>query len=78
MSNQTTTTKAGFGSWVKGIVYTGLRSGWLVSILAVIIAFAIGALLIAMTGASVTEAYYNMFRGAIFNPAGRDFAYLAA
>ena len=75
MSNQTTTTKAGFGSWVKGIVYTGLRSGWLVSILAVIIAFAIGALLIAMTGASVTEAYYNMFRGAIFNPAGRDFAY---
>lgn len=68
-------TKAGFGTWLKGVVYTGLRSGWLVSILAVVIAFAIGALLIAMTGASVTEAYYNMFRGAIFNPNGRNFAY---
>ncbi|WP_407701395.1 ABC transporter permease [Trueperella bialowiezensis] len=57
------------------MVYTGLRSGWLVSVLAVVIAFLIGAVLIAMTGASVTEAYYNMFRGAIFNPDGRTFAY---
>ncbi len=84
MSNQTIETreprvggiqKAGVGTWLKGFLYTGLRSGWLVSILAVIIAFAIGALLIAMTGASVAEAYYNMFRGAIYNPAGRTFAY---
>lgn len=63
------------GTWVKGVLYTGLRSGWLVSILAVVIAFAIGALLIAMTGASVVEAYYNMFRGAVFNPDGRNFSY---
>ncbi|MDP9805793.1 simple sugar transport system permease protein [Trueperella bonasi] len=62
-------------AWLKGLAYTGLRSGWLVSVLAVVIAFAIGALLIAMSGASVAEAYYNMFRGAIFNPEGRNLAY---
>ena len=39
-----------------------LGSRWFVSILAVLIAFAIGAILIAMTGASVVDAYYAMFR----------------
>ena len=34
-----------------------------VSVLSVLIAFAIGAILIAATGASVTDAYYAMFRG---------------
>ncbi|MDC4233654.1 ABC transporter permease [Actinomyces sp. B33] len=45
-----------------------LGSKWFVSILAVLVAFAIGAILILMAGASVTEAYYAMFRGAIFDP----------
>ena len=50
-----------------------LGSRWFVSILAVLIAFAIGAILIAMTGASVVDAYYAMFRGAIFDQAPRSF-----
>ena len=50
-----------------------LGSRWFVSILAVLIAFAIGAILIAMTGASVVDAYYAMFRGAIFDPGARSF-----
>ena len=50
-----------------------LGSRWFVSILAVLIAFAIGAILIAMTGASVLDAYYAMFRGAIFDPSARSF-----
>ena len=50
-----------------------LGSRWFVSILAVLIAFAIGAILIAMTGASVLDAYYAMFRGAIFDPTARSF-----
>ena len=50
-----------------------LGSRWFVSILAVLIAFALGAILIAMTGASVLDAYYAMFRGAIFDPGARSF-----
>lgn len=50
-----------------------LGSKWFVSILAVVIAFAIGAILIVMAGASVTEAYYAMFRGAIFDPQAASF-----
>ena len=50
-----------------------LGSRWFVSILAVLIAFALGAILIAMTGASVLDAYYAMFRGAIFDPSARSF-----
>lgn len=68
MTDKTTPAKAPLSLWVKGFFHTGLRSGWLVSILAVIIAFALGAILIAMSGASVGEAYYAMFRGAIFDP----------
>ncbi len=50
-----------------------LGSKWFVSVLAVVIAFAIGAILIVMAGASVTEAYYAMFRGAIFDPQAASF-----
>lgn len=51
-----------------------LSSKWFVSILAVLIAFLIGALLIVMTGASVADAYYAMFRGAIYDPEAATFA----
>ncbi len=44
-----------------------------VSVLSVLIAFAIGAILIAATGASVTDAYYAMFRGAIVDPQASTF-----
>lgn len=50
-----------------------LGSKWFVSILAVLIAFAVGAILIVMAGASVTDAYYAMFRGAIFDPEANSF-----
>ncbi len=50
-----------------------LASQWFVSVLAVVIAFVIGAILIAMSGASVTEAYYAMFRGAIIDPEAKTF-----
>lgn len=50
-----------------------LGSKWFVSILAVLIAFAIGAILIVMAGASVIDAYYAMFRGAIFDPEAKSF-----
>lgn len=50
-----------------------LASQWFVSVLAVLIAFVIGAILIAMSGASVTDAYYAMFRGAIVDPEAATF-----
>lgn len=65
--------KSSFGEKLKAWTHVGLRSGWLVSILAVLIAFLIGAVLIFITGSSVTDAYYAMFRGAIFNPLGNSF-----
>lgn len=74
MSTSTTQRpRAGAGTWIKGAFHTGLRSGWLVSILAVVIAFAIGAILIWISGASIGEAYYAMFRGAIFDPEANSF-----
>lgn len=48
-------------------------SQWFVSVISVVIAFLIGAILIAMTGASVTDAYYAMFRGAIVDPQASTF-----
>ncbi len=45
-----------------------LASGWFVSLLAVVVAFLVGAILIVISGASVGEAYVAMFRGAIFDP----------
>lgn len=71
--NTTSPCKAGAGTYLKGVVYTGIRSGWLVSLLAVLIAFVIGAILIALTGSNVLDAYYAMFRGAIFDPEASSF-----
>ena len=51
-----------------GIVTQVFGSQWFVSVLAVLIAFAIGAILIALSGASVVDAYYAMFRGSIVDP----------
>ncbi|MCI7551372.1 MAG: ABC transporter permease [Actinomycetaceae bacterium] len=59
---------AGAGAWLRAMAHHGLRSDWLVGILAVIIAFALGAILIVISGASVGDAYIAMFKGAIFNP----------
>ena len=68
MSEKTTPpVKAGFGQWVKAFVFVGLRSTWLVYVLAFIVALLVGAILIAISGASIIDAYLAMFRGAIFN-----------
>lgn len=42
---------AGIGGWLRAMVHLAPRSGWLVGILAVIIAFAIGAVFILIAGA---------------------------
>ncbi|MDD7384411.1 MAG: ABC transporter permease [Actinomycetaceae bacterium] len=59
--------------WLKGVVHTSLRSGWVVSVLAVVIAFLVGALLIAITGANILDAYVYLFKGAIFNSDSSSF-----
>lgn len=52
-------------SKVMGFVIQVFRIRWLVSLLAVVIAFAIGAVFIVLADASVVDAYYAMFRGSI-------------
>lgn len=61
------TTPISAGQWAKALVHSAPRSGWLVGIIAVLIAFALGAILIVITGASVGNAYTAMFKGSIFN-----------
>ena len=56
-----------------GVFTRIVGSHWFVSVISVVIAFLIGAILIAMTGASVTDAYYAMFRGAIVDPQASTF-----
>ena len=56
-----------------GVFTRIVGSQWFVSVISVVIAFLIGAILIAMTGASVTDAYYAMFRGAIEDPQASTF-----
>ena len=56
-----------------GVFTRIVGSQWCVSVISVVIAFLIGAILIAMTGASVTDAYYAMFRGAIVDPQASTF-----
>ena len=56
-----------------GVFTRIVGSQWFVSVISVVIAFLIGAILIAMTGASVTHAYYAMFRGAIVDPQASTF-----
>ena len=73
MSEKTTPpVKAGFGQWVKAFVFVGLRSTWLVYVLAFIVALLVGAVLIEISGASIIDAYLAMFRGAIFNYNAND------
>ena len=56
-----------------GVFTRIVGSQWFVSVISVVIAFLIGAILIAMTGESVTDAYYAMFRGAIVDPQASTF-----
>ena len=56
-----------------GFLIQVFRIRWLVSLLAVVIAFAIGAVFIVLADASVVDAYYAMFRGAIVDPQAPTF-----
>lgn len=51
----------------QSITRSILSSSGLITVLAIVMAFVVCAGLIAMSGASVGEAYVAMFRGAIFN-----------
>lgn len=53
---------------IQALGHVASRSGVVVFILALLIALLIGAVLIAISGASPLEAYWAMFRGAFFNP----------
>ncbi|USR78980.1 ABC transporter permease [Arcanobacterium pinnipediorum] len=74
-TNKTSSLSA--GAWAKAIGHAIPRSGWLVGIIAIVLAFLIGALLIMVTGASVFDAYGAMFKGSIFNASAlnRGFTY---
>lgn len=77
MAAKNNKTSIGASQWAKAIIHLAPRSGWLVGIIAIILAFLIGAILIVVTGASVTGAYSAMFKGSIFNAAAlnRGFSY---
>lgn len=59
-------------TYLKAFGHVQLRSTWLVFLLAFVISLLIGAILIAISGANVFDAYAAMFRGAIFNYNGRN------
>lgn len=61
-------TGAGVGVWAKALLHYTPRSGWLIGVVSVLIAFLVGAILIVISGASPIDAYVAMFKGAIFNP----------
>lgn len=71
-TEEVTPAKFTFGQRVKACLHVGVRSSWLVYVLAFVVALLVGALLIALSGASVMEAYAAMFRGAIFNYKAAD------
>ena len=64
---------SGRASKGMGVLIQVFRIRWLVSLLAVVIAFAIGAVFIVLADASVVDAYYAMFRGAIVDPQAPTF-----
>lgn len=66
--------KVSFGQWAKAALYVGVRSSWLVYVLAFVVSLIVGAILIVISGASVSDAYLAMFRGAIFNYQASDVA----
>ena len=58
---------------LRAFWHVAARSSWMITILAVVLAFLIGAIFIVMSGSSVTDAYWRLFRGAIFNPDADSF-----
>ena len=72
VSTEESQPKAGAAQWVKAALAVGVRSNVMVYVLAFVVALLVGAVLIALTGASITDAYAAMFRGAIFNYQAKD------
>ncbi|WP_230198244.1 ABC transporter permease [Flaviflexus massiliensis] len=57
-----------FGLRVRAMLHVALRSEWIISILAVVIAFIVGAVFIWIADASIIDTYWRLFKGAIYNP----------
>lgn len=58
---------------MKALAHVGMRSGFIISVIAVIVSLLVGAVFIWMAGASITDAYSRLLRGAFFNPGRDDF-----
>lgn len=62
------------GMKAKALLHVGMRSGFIISVIAILVSLFIGALFIWMSGASVADAYSRLLRGAFYNPGRDDFA----
>lgn len=60
--------KVPFGLKSRAAFHVMSRSNWLITLLAIVIALLIGAIFIWMSGSSIIESYWRLFRGAIFDP----------
>ncbi|MBM9432946.1 ABC transporter permease [Flaviflexus equikiangi] len=52
----------------KAALHVATRSNWIISLVAVVIAFIVGAFFIWIADASILDTYWRLFKGAIFNP----------
>lgn len=57
----------------KAAIHVAFRSSGIISIVSVILAFIIGAFFIWIADVSITEAYWRLFRGSIFDPTREGF-----
>lgn len=57
----------------RAAVHVALRSNWIISVFAVIIAFIVGAFFIWIADASILDTYWRLFKGSIFDPDQDEF-----
>lgn len=53
---------------IKAALHVAARSNWIISFVAVIIAFIVGAFFIWIADASIIDTYWRLFKGSIFDP----------
>ncbi|MEZ7898139.1 MAG: ABC transporter permease [Flaviflexus sp.] len=68
MSTTTETKPVPFGVKVRAALHVAVRSEWIISLLAVVIAFIVGAFFIWLADSSIIDTYWRLFKGSIFNP----------
>ena len=59
---------------VRAALHVAVRSNWIISVVAVIIAFIVGAFFIWIADASIIDTYWRLFKGSIFDPDQDTFA----